>query len=122
MQHIAKGKICFTYVLLYLSMFYFFFVLLMMNYIFFLLTLPKVQRTLTVPILFNTECEVRPKDVQAAPALSRALARVLNATESKENEREEEHSDTDVEERTKGTKPSGKIWILLKVFVVVMAV
>lgn len=118
MQHIAKGKICFTllkYVLL-------FFVLLMMNYIFFLLTLPKVQRTLTVPILFNTECEVRPKDVQAAPALSRALARVLNATESKENEREEEHSDTDVGERTKGKKPSGKIWILLKVFVVVMAV
>lgn len=72
--------------------------------------MPKVQRTLTVPVLFNTECEVRPKAVQApaAPALSRALARVLNATESKENERKKEHSDTEVEESTKGTKPSGK--------------
>lgn len=68
----------------------------------------KVQRTLTVPVLFNTECEIRPRAVQAAPALSRALARVLNATESKENEREEKHSDTDVEENTKSIRPSGK--------------
>lgn len=82
---------------------------------------PKVQRTLAVPVVFNTDCEVRPKGVQAAPALSRALARVLNATESKENEREEEHSDTDVEDCTKGTKPSGKTQILLKLFVVAMA-
>lgn len=74
-----------------------------------------------MPVLFNTECEVRPKAVQAAPALSRALARVLNATETKENEREEEHSDADVEESTKGTKPSGKTQILPKVFVVAMA-
>lgn len=80
----------------------------MLIYDFFPSHLPKVQRTLTVPVLFNTESEVRPKAVQAAPALSRALARVLNATESKENEREEKHSDTDVEENTKSTKPSGK--------------
>lgn len=81
----------------------------------------KVQRTLAVPVLLNTECEVRSKDAQAGPALSRALARVLNATESKENERDEEHSDTDMEESAKSTKPSGKTQILLKVFIVALA-
>lgn len=64
----------------------------------------KVQRNLTGP----GGCEVQPKAVRAAPALSRALARVLNATESKENESEEEHTDADVEESTRDAKPSGK--------------
>lgn len=65
----------------------------------------KVQRNLTAEaVVCNMECEVRPKALQAAPVLSRALARVLNATESNENEAEEEHSDHD-------TKPSGKIQI-----------
>lgn len=63
------------------------------------------------PVVCNTECEVRPKPVQAPPALSRALARVLNATESKENETEELHSDPDEEEGTKDTKPSGRTHI-----------
>lgn len=58
----------------------------------------------------NVECEVQPKAVQAAPVLSRALARVLNAAESKENEAEE-HSDHDMGESPKDTKPSGKIQI-----------
>lgn len=93
-----------------------------MNYTFVSSHSPKVQRTLTVPVLCNTECEVRPKAVQAAPALSTALARVLNATESKENNRDEQDSDTDVEESAKGTKPSGKTQILLKVFRVALAV
>lgn len=76
----------------------------------------KVQRNLTAAaVVCNVECEVRPKAVQAAPALSRALALVLNATESKENEAEEEHSDHDTEESPKDTKLSGKIqirWLL----------
>lgn len=92
-----------------------------MNYVSYILCScsPKVQRTLTVS---DTGCEVRPKAVQAAPALSRALARVLNATQSKENGSEEEHSGTDMEEITKGTRPSGKTQILPRILVVAMAV
>ncbi|KAK2844547.1 hypothetical protein Q5P01_011206 [Channa striata] len=48
--------------------------------------LDKVQRSLAGPILSKTECADQPKAAQPAPALSRALARVLSATESKENE------------------------------------
>eukprot|EP00066_Takifugu_rubripes_P014692 XP_011603958.1 PREDICTED: DNA repair and recombination protein RAD54B [Takifugu rubripes] len=71
-------------------------------------TLQKVQRNLTAAaVVCNVEREVRPKAVRAAPVLSRALARVLNATESKENEAEEEHSDHDMGESPKDTKPSG---------------
>lgn len=68
----------------------------------------KVQRNLPAPVVCNAECELRPKVVQTAPVLSRALTRVLNATESKENKVEEDHSDNDMEESTKDTKPSGK--------------
>lgn len=71
----------------------------------------KVQRNLTAAAVCNVESEVRPKAVQAAPVLPRVLVRVLNATESKENEAEEEHSDHDMGESPKDTKPSGKIQI-----------
>lgn len=71
----------------------------------------KVQRNLPAAAVCNAEREVRPKAVPAAPVLLKALARVLNATESKENEAEEEHSDHDMGESPKDTKPSGKIQI-----------
>lgn len=65
---------------------------------------------------------MRPKAVHAAPALSRALARVLNATESREKEREEEHSDNDMEDSTKAAEASGKTQILPKALLVLVAV
>lgn len=46
----------------------------------------KVQRSLSAPVLNKTGGNVLPKATQDAPALSRVLARVLSATESKENE------------------------------------
>lgn len=46
-----------------------------------LLLVLQVQRTLIAPA-----ADVQPRAAQAAPALSRALARVLSATDSKENE------------------------------------
>ncbi|XP_068615483.1 DNA repair and recombination protein RAD54B [Brachionichthys hirsutus] len=48
--------------------------------------LEKVQRTLSSSAQNETGCSVQPKAARSAPAASRALARVLNATESKENE------------------------------------
>lgn len=51
---------------------------------------------------------MRPEAAQAAPVLSRALTRVLNATESKENEAEEERSDQDVGESPEDAGQSGK--------------
>ncbi|XP_054637825.1 DNA repair and recombination protein RAD54B isoform X2 [Dunckerocampus dactyliophorus] len=50
-------------------------------------TLNKVQRSLAAPPPSQSECTG-----QATPALSKALARVLNATESKENIAETEHT------------------------------
>lgn len=63
-----------------------------------------MQRNLAAPVLSNTECNVQPK---AAPALSRALARVLGAVESKENEAE--HHNNGLEEHTKDNRAAGKL-------------
>ncbi|XP_053182947.1 DNA repair and recombination protein RAD54B [Scomber japonicus] len=60
--------------------------------------LDKVQRSLAAPAPIKTGCDVQPKAAQAAPALSRALARVLNA--SKENEAETENPNTATEDNT----------------------
>ncbi|XP_051813154.1 DNA repair and recombination protein RAD54B [Acanthochromis polyacanthus] len=48
--------------------------------------LDKVQRSLAAPAVSTTPSPVQPKAAQTAPAMSRALDRVLGATESKENE------------------------------------
>ncbi|KAM9851618.1 DNA repair and recombination protein RAD54B [Aulostomus maculatus] len=57
--------------------------------------LNKVQKSLAAPSSNKSGCDAQPKTAQAEPALSRALARVLSATESKENEAEMEHPNTD---------------------------
>ncbi|CAK6960650.1 DNA repair and recombination protein RAD54B [Scomber scombrus] len=64
-----------------------------------------VQRSLATPAPIKTGCDVQPKAVQAAPALSKALARVLNA--SKENEDETENPNTATEECTGDSGPAG---------------
>nr|XP_020462847.1 DNA repair and recombination protein RAD54B [Monopterus albus] len=69
--------------------------------------LDKVQRSLVEPALSRTESDVPPKSTQPAPALSRALTRVLDATESKENEAETEYPDTDPEHFTEDSRPAG---------------
>ncbi|XP_075321567.1 DNA repair and recombination protein RAD54B isoform X3 [Odontesthes bonariensis] len=53
--------------------------------------LHKVQRSLSAPVVSKTGCNVQSTASHTAPALSRALARVLNATESKENEAETQY-------------------------------
>ncbi|XP_028985049.1 DNA repair and recombination protein RAD54B [Betta splendens] len=55
--------------------------------------LDKVQRSLAGPVQCKTEFVVKPNPAQPAPALSKALARVLGATETKENEAEPEYPD-----------------------------
>lgn len=67
----------------------------------------QVQRSLAAPVLSKTDDEVQPKVAQAAPGLSRVLARVLNAVDSKENEAETGHPCTDLD-NTKDIKPAGK--------------
>ncbi|XP_075965753.1 DNA repair and recombination protein RAD54B [Anarhichas minor] len=69
--------------------------------------LEKVQRSLAAPAQSKTVCDVQPKAAQPAPALSRALARVLSAAESKENEAESEHPDNGSEEHTENNRPAG---------------
>ncbi|XP_030250104.1 DNA repair and recombination protein RAD54B [Sparus aurata] len=69
--------------------------------------LQKVQRSLAAPVQSKTDDEVQPKAAQAAPGLSRVLARVLNATDSKENEAETEHPCTDLVDNTKDNTPAG---------------
>eukprot|EP00064_Thunnus_orientalis_P003081 superscaffoldBa00000245_g3089 len=64
--------------------------------------LDKVQRSLAAPAPSKTGCDVQPKAAHAAPALSRALSRVLNATDSKENEDETEYPNT----ATEDTRPA----------------
>lgn len=54
--------------------------------VFFCFTSGQIQRSLAAPVLSKTEKEVQSQTFSAAPALSRVLTRVLNATESKENE------------------------------------
>lgn len=73
-----------------------------------------VQRS-PAAALSRTEYEVKLKAVPAAPALSRALARVLSATESKEHEVETEHPDTGLEEKAWDNRPTGKrqSWLLM---------
>lgn len=68
----------------------------------------QVQRSLAAPVQSKTDDEVQPKAAQAAPGLSRVLARVLNATDSKENEAETEHPCTDLVDNTKDNTPAGK--------------
>lgn len=72
----------------------------------------QVQRSLAAPALSKTEPEVHLQAGPAAPALSRALARVLSATESKENEAETEHLTTGLEENTKDKRAAGKTKIV----------
>lgn len=69
-------------------------------------SLLQVQRSLAAPAPIKTGCDVQPKAAQAAPALSRALARVLNA--SKENEAETENPNTATEECTGDSGAAGK--------------
>ncbi|XP_056299659.1 DNA repair and recombination protein RAD54B isoform X2 [Pseudoliparis swirei] len=64
--------------------------------------LEKVQRSLPAPA-----CDVQPKVAQPAPVLSRALARVLSAAESKEKEAESEHASKGSEEHREDNRPAG---------------
>lgn len=70
----------------------------------------QVQRSLAAPALSKTEPEVHLQAGPAAPALPRALALVLSATESKENETE--HLNTGLEENAKDKRPAGKTKIV----------
>uniref|UniRef100_UPI0037E8DD17 DNA repair and recombination protein RAD54B n=1 Tax=Semicossyphus pulcher TaxID=241346 RepID=UPI0037E8DD17 len=69
--------------------------------------LEKVQRSLAAPAQTKTENDVQPKAAQPAPALSRALARVLSTTDSKENETGTEHPDNGSEEFKEDNRPAG---------------
>lgn len=64
----------------------------------------QIQRSLAAPAPVKTEYEIQP-----APALSKALARVLSATESKENEAEAGPSNAGLEEFTEDdNRPASK--------------
>nr|XP_019965375.1 PREDICTED: DNA repair and recombination protein RAD54B-like isoform X1 [Paralichthys olivaceus] len=69
--------------------------------------LEKVQRSLSVPALSETRCDVQPKAAPAAPALSKALARVLSATESKENDDNMEYPDTGSKDYAEDNRTAG---------------
>nr|XP_046254713.1 DNA repair and recombination protein RAD54B isoform X2 [Scatophagus argus] len=69
--------------------------------------LEKVQRSLSTPAPSKAKYDVKPRAAQAAPSLSKALARVLSAVESKENEAESEHPNPGLEEYTKDNRPAG---------------
>ncbi|MED6267996.1 hypothetical protein CHARACLAT_017803 [Characodon lateralis] len=56
--------------------------------------LDKVQRSLSAPVVNKTAFSVQAQTGQTAPGLSKALARVLSATESKENEEETKCEDS----------------------------
>lgn len=71
----------------------------------------QIQRSLAAPAQSKTENDVQPKAVQPAPALSRALARVLSATESKENDAETEHPN--MEEFKEDNRPAGETQIFV---------
>lgn len=71
------------------------------------LALEQVQRSLAAPVPSKIGKEVQtaePQTVTAAPALSRALARVLGATESKENEAERRRADSSLDEEAGKTQ------------------
>ncbi|XP_058504113.1 DNA repair and recombination protein RAD54B [Solea solea] len=59
--------------------------------------LEKIQRSLAAPVPSTTGGDNQLKAAQPAPALSRALARVLNVTESKENDAKPEYPETDTD-------------------------
>lgn len=66
----------------------------------------QIQRSLAAPAASNiTEGNVQPK---APPALSKALARVLSATESKENEDEAGHQNPGLGDFAEDCKAAGK--------------
>ncbi|XP_027143114.1 DNA repair and recombination protein RAD54B [Larimichthys crocea] len=69
--------------------------------------LEKVQKSLAAPAQSKTEYEAQPKAAQPATALSKALARVLCATESKENEAKTEDPNNGSEEYTEDSGPAG---------------
>lgn len=88
--------------------------LLLLYLIVLLFSLEQVQRSLAAPVLSKTELEVQtPKSqtVTAAPALSRALARVLSATESKENEAERRHPDSCLDDHTTRNEAGKTQWL-----------
>ncbi|XP_039885593.1 DNA repair and recombination protein RAD54B [Simochromis diagramma] len=66
--------------------------------------LDKIQRSLATPGASKTEFNVQP---EAAPALSKVLARVLSATESKENEAETKHQNPGLGASAEDFKPAG---------------
>lgn len=66
----------------------------------FCFTLGQVQRSLAAPVLSKTEKEVQSQAFSATPALSRVLTRVLNATESKENEAGPRHPNSCLDDFT----------------------
>ncbi len=68
----------------------------------------QIQRSLAAPAASKSEHEVQLKAAQPAPALLRALTRVLSATDSKENEAEREHPNTGSEEYAHDNRPAGK--------------
>lgn len=71
----------------------------------------QVQRSLAAPAQSKTEYEAQPKAAQPATALSKALARVLCATESKENEAKTENPNNPnngSEEYIEDSGPAGK--------------
>ncbi|XP_034030765.1 DNA repair and recombination protein RAD54B [Thalassophryne amazonica] len=69
--------------------------------------LEKVHRSPAAPALSTLDCDVQPRPGQAAPALSRALALVLSATESKENEAEAESFHTTTRDFTEHDTTAG---------------
>ncbi|XP_026173424.1 DNA repair and recombination protein RAD54B [Mastacembelus armatus] len=69
--------------------------------------LDKVQRSLAGPTLSKTERAIQAKSAHPDAVLSRALARVLSATESKENENETESPDTGSGDHAEDNRPAG---------------
>ncbi|XP_074539824.1 DNA repair and recombination protein RAD54B isoform X1 [Halichoeres trimaculatus] len=69
--------------------------------------LEKVQKSLATPAQNKTEHEATPKASHPATVLSGALARVLAATESKENETETENPEIGSEELKDDDSPAG---------------
>lgn len=67
----------------------------------------EIKRSLAAPALSNTENELQPRGLPEAPALSRALARVLSTTESKENEAEAQYPNTALGEYAKDNRSAG---------------
>ncbi|XP_062256148.1 DNA repair and recombination protein RAD54B isoform X1 [Platichthys flesus] len=69
--------------------------------------LEKVQRSLSAPAPTKSSCDVQPKAAPAAPALSRALALVLSATESKENDNNKTYPDNGCADYTEDKTTAG---------------